>query len=52
MTLISSPENNKLLRLSHNLQKVSICLITFITKKVESDIQRVYIPEKNILLNK
>lgn len=46
MTLISSPKNNRLLRLSHDLQKVSICLVTFITKKVRSDIQRVYIPEK------
>ena len=43
---ISDPKNQKIFKLSENLHKVSICLVTFIIRKVKTDIQRVYIPEK------
>lgn len=46
VTNLVHPKNEKIINLVNNLEKVSTCIVTFLTTKQSTDLQRVYVPEK------
>lgn len=49
VSLISKPRNKKIEDLGEKLEKVSMCLLAFLTERIPTDIQRVYVPGKEYL---
>jgi len=49
VTKLINPKDNEIIKLVSGLEKVSTCIVTFLTTKQLTNLQRVYVPEKKYL---
>ncbi|MFA5127002.1 MAG: FAD-dependent oxidoreductase [Patescibacteria group bacterium] len=49
VTRLIETKDNEIIKLVSGLEKVSTCIVTFLTTKQSTDLQRVYVPEKKYL---